>query len=146
MVSSFTHGNKHPAQNGLVPAVGISGEGGEIMAILYDCHVDVMLKIFPLRWMNFGNKCYNMHGIFVLWLLLHHRLFLKNLADYARLPKAQVLKIFRQLGSLSMYQSLTNYKRAWWPTEDLLKPPDIADLISLQDVPPSKKQRTDVHV
>ena len=48
VVTSFVHGNRHPNQNPLVPAVGISCLEGEVMALLYDCRKDALLLLLSL--------------------------------------------------------------------------------------------------
>ena len=40
VVSSHVHHNRHPRQNPLIPALGISGVDGEMVAGLYDCTKD----------------------------------------------------------------------------------------------------------
>ena len=75
VVSSHIHYNRHPNQNPLIPAVGISGVNGELVAILYDCVRDLLFQVVALTWLDVSAGCLNTPVIFMLWLLLHHRLF-----------------------------------------------------------------------
>lgn len=113
VVSSFTHANRHPDQNSLVPAVGISA-GGDFMVFLYDCRNDVLLEIVPMPWINIGRQRFNAYGIFVLWLILHHRLFSKNIGKCEWIPRAQVVDIFKKFHSLEKYKSLQSINVAFW--------------------------------
>ena len=76
---SFIHANRHPAQNALIPALGISGGSGEFIAALYDCRRDVLLHLKPVVWFHEGR--FMESAIFLLWLFLHHKIFLSRLAD-----------------------------------------------------------------
>ena len=147
MVASFIHSNKHPDQNALAPALGISnGIGAEVKAILYDCREDVMLHISPLLWIDFSSKRFVEDGILVLWLLLHHRPFLKNLAQCDTLPKARVVEIFDQSHSLTRYQSLVEFKICEWSGRSSLQQPRARRLALRESVPskepPQKKSKS----
>ena len=47
VVASFIHRNRHPEQNALIPAIGLAGVDGHVMAVLYDCNTDRALHIHP---------------------------------------------------------------------------------------------------
>lgn len=113
-LTSYVHSNRHPEQNHLIPAIAVSGLDGEVMAIMYDSYHDVMLHIHPLNWIDVTNNLYVDCGVFILWLLLHHRLFLRGISQFD-LPKAQLVNIFTQLNVLGHYKSLTNYNVVDWP-------------------------------
>lgn len=114
VITSYVHSNRHPEQNHLIPAIAVSGLDGEVMAIMYDSYHDVMLHIHPLNWIDVTNNLYVDCGVFILWLLLHHRLFLRGISQFD-LPKAQLVNIFTQLNVLGHYKSLTNYNVVDWP-------------------------------
>ena len=71
VVSSHIH-NRHPNQNPLIPALGISGK---LVAIMYDCVKDMLFHVVALKSLDINERCFNPHAIFLLWLLLHHSLF-----------------------------------------------------------------------
>ena len=50
-------------------------------------------------------------GVFVLWLLINHKLFLKNFQEF---PKAGVEDIFQRAGVLHRYKSLTHTSIHQW--------------------------------
>ena len=84
VVASFIHHNRHPDQNPLMLALGLSGVpegttwvgGGEVVALLYNCSTDLALRVEPLAWLDCMSQRLDSRGIFVMWIILHHRLFL----------------------------------------------------------------------
>ena len=54
VMMSLIHANRYPAQNALIPALGISGGSGEFIAALYDCRRDVLLHLKPVVWFHEG--------------------------------------------------------------------------------------------
>ena len=114
-MSSHIHYNRHPNQNPLIPAVGISGVNGELVAILYDCVRDLLFQVVALTWLDVSAGCLNTPVVFMLWLLLHHRLFLKELPADGPLPRANLQKIFETGGAIPHYQNLKDYSICRWP-------------------------------
>ena len=57
VVASFIHRNRHPEQNALIPAVGLEGLDGNVMAVLYDCNTDRAFNIHPQQWFDVDNRC-----------------------------------------------------------------------------------------
>ena len=104
VVMSFVHFNRHPDQNSLVPAIGICGKFREFVASLYDCHRDVLLYLHPVQWLN-SSGSFDESAIVLLWLLLHHKLFLCRLSDATECYKSGLQEISRQAGVLQNYQS-----------------------------------------
>ena len=77
---SFVHKNRHPTQNTLVPVVGISGSTGKLLMAAYDCARDVLIYTQPHPWFNTRTAAFVEDGLLLLWLCLHHRIFLKELS------------------------------------------------------------------
>jgi len=112
VVMSFIHTNRHPAQNVLIPALGISGRSGEFVAALYDCHRDVLLHLHPIQWLHDGK--FMESAILLLWLFLHHKIFLCRLSDVTECYKSGLLEIFNNAGTLSSYQKLKRHNMISW--------------------------------
>ena len=114
VVSSYVHYNRHPEQNPLVPALGFSCMDGLLLAVVYDCTTDTMLQLLPLPWIDMPKRRLVQHGVVVMWLLLHHRLFLKQLPT-GSLPRAGLTDIFERSGALLDYTRLRDYHVINWP-------------------------------
>ena len=123
VVASFIHHNRHPAQNPLVPALGLSGVpegttwvgGGEVVALLYNCSTDLALRVEPLPWLDCMSQCLNSRGIFVMSIMLHHRLFLQDAPRLHALPRSNITAILQSGGALAAYKSLATYNVVKWP-------------------------------
>ena len=78
-IMSFTMTNRQPNLNPLIPAIGISTDW--LVAALYDCKADVLLVLTDdVRWLSTAAPGeFDAIGLVVLWLLLHHRLFLRKI-------------------------------------------------------------------
>ena len=114
VVASFVHHKRHPQQNPLIPSVGISSEGG-VIAALYDCQSDVLLSRPPeVTWLNRQDRTLDRCGVVLLWLLLHHSLFLKRLSG-VNLKRAELLRNFANGGALEHYLNLASHHVASWP-------------------------------
>ena len=109
VVSSFIHFNRHPSQNSLIPALAISGVGGEVAAVIYDCCRDVGLKLGPIQWLDVQNRCLVSEGLFLMWLLLHHRIFLMKLSERATFPTVGLRVIFDGADMLQNYTELNTF-------------------------------------
>jgi len=103
VVMSFAHANRHPAQNALILALGISGRSGEFIAALYNCHRDVLLHLKPVQWLCDDKFIESV--IFLLWLFLH-KIFLSRLADITEDYKSGLTEMFKNIGALLSYQRL----------------------------------------
>ena len=112
VMMSFVHANRHPAQNALIPALGISGGSGEFIVALYDCHRDVLLHLVWFREGKFMES-----AIFLLWLFLHHKIFLSRLADVTEGYKSGLIEMFKKTGSLLSYQRLKRHDLFSWVQE-----------------------------
>ena len=65
VVMSHTHHNRHPEQYPVVPAVGLGGVEGEMMAVVYDCVADVKIQIPPICWIDvMRNAMWNLECLF----------------------------------------------------------------------------------
>ena len=131
VVMSFTHHNRHPSQNPLVPSVAISGKKGVFCASLYDCVNDVLLHMQEVKWVDFIEKKLIKPAVFLLWLILNHKLFLKKLAPKFIEYKSELHRIFREAGFLEDYNNLYQLDVMDWVS------------LSLPSEPPMKKKRVD---
>ena len=126
--------------NALIPAVGISGLEGCVMAVLYDCREDILLTSERVSWLEVDDQQLSRPGIFLLWLLLHHKLFMKPLDkdSIEELEVAGLLKIFTESKALDDYKKLNSHNVSNWPPRNWLKrQPLHVPEVTLQS--PSKK-------
>ena len=77
VIMSFIHHIRHPLQCTMVPAIGISCSG-HFAAVLYDCESDILLHLHPVMWWDHSTYQFVETGVTLLWLLIHHSLFLTN--------------------------------------------------------------------
>ena len=56
-------------------------------------------------------------AIFLLWLFLHHKIFLSRLADVTEDYKSGLIKIFTETGALLSYQRLKRHDMFSWVQE-----------------------------
>ena len=78
---SFIHNKRHADQNALVPVLGFSGEQGLLLTAMYDCVRDVLCYVIPQKWFNSFAVRFSREGVLMVWLCLHHTLFLKRLRN-----------------------------------------------------------------
>ena len=80
----FVHNNRHRLQNPFIPALGISGDRCTLMAAFYCPVKDVLIHFLPdeVQWFDIKNRSLVQEGVFVLWLIVHHALFLKRLSGH----------------------------------------------------------------
>ena len=122
VVSSFTHHFRHREQNPLIPAIGIAAIEGSLVIVMYDCEQDVLLTSDHVQWLDMDERQLSREGVVLLWLTIHHRLFLKNLAEFEnQLQAAGLHRIFREAGALHEYQTLDYYYTKDWPPRKWLK-------------------------
>ena len=119
VVASFIQRNTYPRMNSLVPAVGISG-CGSMTAAMYDCKHDILLHFHKntkctCEYINKVTGQYYKEAVVLLWLLLHHQLFLKPLSGHQIWHKCNLKKIFRINRTLGAFNTLTNKKLGSWP-------------------------------
>lgn len=76
----FVHKNRHLNRNPLIPVVGISGGYGVLMLVLYEPILDVLIYTHPQMWLNRNDGKLVAERILLLWLRLHHLLFLRHLS------------------------------------------------------------------
>ena len=77
VVTSFIHKYRHKA-------LSLSCETGEFVAF-YDYIDDILLHLLPIKWNNYSELCtFDEGGNTLLWLIVHHRLYLSNntIEDY----------------------------------------------------------------
>ena len=113
VVMSFIHSNRHPEQNSLIPALGISGKDRTIIASLYDCHMDILFHLHPVLWLN-EDGTFTESVVVLLWLLLHHKLFLCKLIDSCISYKSGLIDLFKNTNVLHTYQALNDYNIFGW--------------------------------
>ena len=111
---SFAHNRRHPHHNPFVPVLGLSGGQNLLMVALYDAVEDVLCYVQPHNWFNSFAACFNELGIFIVWLCLHHSLFLKRVGS--RDVQSSLHDRFRQDEVLQHYQSLSRIDMSFWPT------------------------------
>ena len=141
VVSSFVHNKRHPDQNPLVPAVGISTLDGYMVSIMYDCKLDVLLTSSLIKWLDIDDKRLVKSGVVLLWLVLHHRLFLRELECKVELSEAGLKKIFRNAQALQAYEQLDSFSVYTWPRVDWKRRlPEVVPEVSL-DLPPKSNWR-----
>ena len=110
VVSSFISKTRHRDQNSLIPAVGLSLIEGELVVAMYDSNLDILLTSDPVQWLDMEMRRLTGPGIVFLWLVLHHRLFLRGLDDHAsKLSKAGLHRIFTDAEALEAYRMLDSH-------------------------------------
>ena len=113
VVYSFTHHNRHPDQNSLVPVLGISGLRGLMMVTLYDCVEDVLVYVHPHKWFNTYEVLFAPEGLLMVWLALYHSLFLKRLRGVY--VKSGLHERFSRDNLLAHYKHLSRIDVNYWP-------------------------------
>ena len=98
---------RHLEQNSLVPALWIRF----IVAVLYDCNLDVLLISHQVPWVNVDNQKLAQPGILFLWLHLHHQL--QETASISSAPGAGLRNIFEGSHALG----LSSYNVHEWPQQ-----------------------------
>jgi len=131
VVMSFVHNKRHPDQNPLVPAIGICGNSGTYVASLYDCHKDILLHLHVVQWLDRDGKLVE-SAVVLLWLLLHHKLFLRPLADASKCYKSGLQEIFKITGVLDKYQALDTHNKLGWVHYDYQMPYDLRKTIEFE--------------
>ena len=140
VVSPFIHKKRHKEQNTLTPAVGLSMLDGSLVAAMYDSKLDILFTSDQVQWLDMDKQGLSVQGVVFLWLLLHHHLFLRELADCKdQLVQAGLHKIFRNARALQAYETLDSYALIRWPQHDWKKQLATAEVISLD--PASKRPR-----
>ena len=94
-----------------MPAIGISGKDGAFIASLYDCHMDILLHLHPVLWLN-EDGSFTESVVALLWLLLHHKLFLYKFIDFCINYKSGLIDLFKNtnvLHTYRLYQALSDY-------------------------------------
>ena len=112
VVYSFVQNRRHPSLNPFVPAVGLSGNQGSLVLSLYDCSSDIMLHSRPIMWLDFRAGQFKLEGILLLWLALHHRLFLKRVTGDE--PCSGLHERLRRDGALAHFQALYSMSVKHW--------------------------------
>ena len=109
VIFSFVQQKRHPTTNPLVPVMGISGNQGSLPFAAYDASSDILLHSVPTPWLDFRSNQFNLTGLFLLWLGLHHRLFLRRTTGedphsglHERLTRDGALEHFQQLSSMNV--------------------------------------------
>ena len=113
------------------------------MAVLYDCREDILLTSERVSWLEVDDQQLSRPGIVLLWLLLHHKLFMKPLdkANIQELEVAGLLQIFNEAKALDDYKKLNSQHVSNWPPRNWLKrQPLVVPKVTFQLQPPSKKQ------
>ena len=116
---SFVHKNRHPTQNTLVPVVGISGSTGMLLMAAYDCARDVLIYTQPHPWFNTRTAAFVEDGLLLLWLCLHHRIFLKEFSGSK--PCSELHGRFRRDGVLERFSSLRRMNVSYWSQVEFLR-------------------------
>ena len=78
VIFSFVQQKRHPTTNPLVPVMGISGNQGSLLFAAYDASSDILLHSVPTSWLDFRSNQFNLTGLFLLSLGLHHRALLTS--------------------------------------------------------------------
>ena len=79
VVYGFVHYNRQLTHNPLVPVLGMSGGLGICMVAFYDPVHDVLMYVLTTPWFDGHKSRFEKEGMLLLWLCLHHRLFLRQL-------------------------------------------------------------------
>ena len=79
---------------------------------MYDAEHDVLLHILPIPWRSKSEL--NREGVFLLWLVLHHKLFLRPLIPALRGKKSGLRQILEMGKSLTDYLVLDSTPQTNW--------------------------------
>lgn len=109
----FIHANRHPSQNPFIPAIGLSGSRCTLMAAFYCPVTDVLIHLLPdeVQWFDIKKRCFVKEGVFVLWLLIYHALFLNRLSGHEVTSNLQ--KKFDQ-DTLAHFHALRDLNKEGW--------------------------------
>ena len=94
------------------------------MAVLYDCTEDILLTSERVSWLEVDDQQLSRPGFFLLWLLLHHKPFMKPLDKdniEQELQVAGLLKIFAESKALDDNKKLNSQHVSNWPPRNWLK-------------------------
>lgn len=113
----FIHQNHHPQHNPLVPIVSVSsGNGSLIIVMMYDHTLDVLIYTHPQIQLNRNSGKLMAEGIVLLWLVLHHSLFLKRLkGDEA---KSGLHDRFQHDDAMQHFMFLSKMDVSHWPAAE----------------------------
>ena len=109
----FIHNNRHRSQNPFIPALGISGDRCTLMAAFYCPVTDVLMHFLPdeVQWFDLKNRTFVQEGVFLLWLIIHHSLFLKRLSGQE--SRSNLHQKFDQ-ETLAHFRALSDFNKEGW--------------------------------
>ena len=113
VVYSFVANTRHPRLNPLVPVLGLSGTRGQLVIAAYDARCDVLIYSNPITWLDLRSSSFRLEGLLILWLALHHRLFLRQVVGDE--PASGLQNILDQAGALHRYRQLASMNVKGWP-------------------------------
>ena len=112
VVTSFVHCNTFSKEHHLLPALLINS--WDIAAAIYDAEFDVLLHILSLRWRQ-GRRLRKAY-VCLLWLILHHRLFIRPLSDGWKRKRSGLCDIFTNACAIDEYRQLRSTTVKMWTT------------------------------
>ena len=128
VVSSFIHRHEFPGYNHLVPAILIGGT--EFAVAMYDVEHDIVAHVLRLPWRN--KTALQRDGVFLLWLFLHHKLFLRPLGPAMLRNKSGLQQILEVGQSLTDFLVLNCTPQTSWLGVGYPQPVRTTDLTHVQ--------------
>jgi hypothetical protein len=96
--------------------LGLSGGQGKLIVVFYDPVANVLIYMLPESWIDMRTWRFSLGGLLLIWLVLHHTLFLKPLTGEE--PPSGLLDRLSRDGVLNRYRELKRLNReSWHPVE-----------------------------
>ena len=87
--------------------------------------MDILLHLHPVLWLN-EDSTFTESVVVLLWLLLHHKLFLCKLVDSCISYKSGLIDLFKNTNVPHTYQALSDYTIFGWLKKQM--PRDVKEI------------------